>query len=81
MDLKPTRLFELAEYNRQKFNKNDVLAGKEDGVWRKYSAEEYVSMSNSIGYGLLNLGIERGDKISIVSQNRPERNLADMGIK
>jgi len=80
MDLKPTRLFELAEYNRQKFNKNDVLAGKEDGVWRKYSAEEYVSMSNSIGYGLLNLGIERGDKISIVSQNRPEWNLADMGI-
>lgn len=80
MDLKPTRLFELAEYNRQKFNKNDVLAGKEDGVWRKYTAEEYVSISNSIGYGLLNLGIERGDKISIVSQNRPEWSLADMGI-
>jgi long-chain acyl-CoA synthetase len=80
MDLKPTRLFELAEYTRQKFNKNDVLAGKEDGVWRTYTADEYVSMSDSIGYGLLNTGIERGDKISVISQNRAEWNLADMGI-
>ena len=80
MDLKPTRIFELAEYTRQKFNKSDVLAGKEDGVWRTYSAEEYVNITDSVGYGLLNLGIERGDKVAIVSPNRPEWNLADMGI-
>tara|TARA_B100001741_G_scaffold217004_1_gene179834 strand:+ start:1992 stop:3761 length:1770 start_codon:yes stop_codon:yes gene_type:complete len=80
MNATPTRIFELAEYTRQNFNKKDVLAGKENGVWRKYSAEEYVNTSNWIGYGLLNLGIERGDKIAIVSANRPEWNLTDMGI-
>ncbi len=80
MDLKPTRIFELAEFTRQKFNKPDVLAGKEDGNWRTYSADEYVTMTDSIGYGLINLGIERGDKIAIISNNRPEWNLADMGI-
>ena len=80
MDLKPTRIFELAEFTRQKFNKSDVLAGKEDGVWRTYSADEYVTMTDSIGYGLLNLGVKRTDKIAIVSANRPEWNLADMGI-
>ena len=80
MNATPTRIFELAEYTRQNFNKKDVLAGKENGVWRKYSAEEYVNTSNSIGYGLLNIGIERGDKIAIVSANRPEWNLTDMGI-
>ena len=80
MNATPTRIFELAEYTRQNFNKKDVLAGKENGVWRKYSAEEYVNTSNSIGYGLLNLGKERGDKIAIVSANRPEWNLTDMGI-
>ncbi|MDG2164321.1 MAG: AMP-dependent synthetase/ligase [Flavobacteriales bacterium] len=80
MNVTPTRIFELAEYTHQNFNKKDVLAGKENGVWRKYSAEEYVNTSNSIGYGLLNLGIERGDKIAIVSANRPEWNLTDMGI-
>ena len=80
MDLKPTRIFELAEFTRQKFNKPDVLAGKEDGNWRTYSADEYVTMTDSIGYGLINLGMERGDKIAIISNNRPEWNLADMGI-
>ena len=45
MDLKPTRIFELVEYTRLKFNKSDVLAGKEDGVWRTYSADEYVAMT------------------------------------
>ena len=80
MDLKPTRIFELAEYTRQKFNTADVLAGKEDGIWRTYSADEYVNITDSVAYGLLNLGIDRGDKVAIISANRPEWNLADMGI-
>ena len=80
MDLKPTRIFELAEYTRQKFNKSDVLAGKEDGIWRTYTADEYVNITDSVAYGLLNLGIDRGDKVAIISPNRPEWNLADMGI-
>ena len=80
MELKPTRIFELAEYTRQKFNKTDVLAGKEDGIWRTYSADEYVNITDSVAYGLLNLGIDRGDKVAIISPNRPEWNLADMGI-
>jgi long-chain acyl-CoA synthetase len=80
MELKPTRIFELAEYTRQKFNKTDVLAGKEDGIWRTYSADEYVNITDSVAYGLLNLGIDRGDKVAIISPNRPEWSLADMGI-
>ena len=80
MNLKPTRVFELAEYTQQKFNKPDVLAGKEDGVWRTYSAEEFVKITDAVGYGLLNLGVNPGDKIALVSANRPEWALADMGI-
>lgn len=80
MNLKPTRIFELAEYTRQQYNKKDVIAGKEDGVWRTYTADEYVEITNYIAYGLLNLGVNRGDKIGIISLNRPEWNLADMGI-
>jgi long-chain acyl-CoA synthetase len=80
MEFKPSRIFELAEYTQQKFNKPDVIAGKEDGVWRTYSAEEFVKITDAVGYGLLNLGINRGDRIAIVSANRPEWTLADMGI-
>ena len=54
MELKPSRIFELAEYTQQKFNKPDVIAGKEDGVWRTYSAEEFVKITDAVGYSLLN---------------------------
>ena len=30
---------------------------KTNGIWRKYSAEEYVNTTNAIGYGLLNIGM------------------------
>ena len=73
MNLNPTRIFELAEYTRQKFNKTDVLAGKENGIWRKYSADEYVNITDSIGYGLLNLGVERGDSVLCSSFTFAER--------
>ena len=80
MNATPSRIFELAEFTRQNFNKKDVLAGKQNGIWRKYSAEEYVNTTNAIGYGLLNIGMDRGDKIAVISANRPEWSLVDMGI-
>ncbi len=80
MNLKPTRIFELAEYTKQQYNKKDVLAGKENGTWKTYSADEYVELTNSLAYGLLNLDIKRGDKIAVISLNRPEWNIVDMGI-
>ena len=52
MNATPTRIFELAEYTLQNFNKKDVLAGKENDVWRKYSAEEYMNITHAIGYRL-----------------------------
>ena len=48
MNATPSRIFELAEFTRQNFNKIDVLAGKENGTWRKYSAEEYVNTTPSL---------------------------------
>ena len=50
MNATPSRIFELAEFTRQNFNKKDVLAGKQKGIWRKYSAEEYVNTTDAIGY-------------------------------
>lgn len=80
MNATPSRIFELAEYTRKKYNKKDVLAGKENGIWRTYSAEEYDTTSNHVGYGLINLGIDRNDKVAVISANRAEWSIADMGI-
>ena len=74
------KLFELAERYHQLFQKEDMIATQRDGVMRKYSTTEYIETTNNIGYGLLNIGVKKNDKICIISSNRPEWSLVDMGI-
>ncbi len=74
------RLFDLLERYSEKFDKSDALAGKENGNWVTYSTSDFVNYSNYISYGLLELGIQKGDKVAIIANNRPEWNFADMGI-
>jgi long-chain acyl-CoA synthetase len=76
-----TRIFDLLPYYKQKFKpKDDVLAGKENGKWIKYSIDQYIEAATNISYGLLKLGVKPGDKIATISNNRPEWNFVDMGI-
>lgn len=75
-----TRLFDLLERYGNNFPKEDALAGKEDGVWVKYSTEKYIETVNNISYGLMQLGIQKGDKIASITYNRPEWNFLDMAI-
>ncbi len=75
-----TRVFDLLPYYKATFApKEDVLAGKEDGKWVRYSIDDYIDAANSISYGLLALGLEKGDRIATISNNRPEWNFVDMG--
>ena len=78
--MKVTRVFDLLPHYKNSFKpKNDALAGKEDGVWEKFSIDDYIEKSNQVSFGLLALGIEKGDKIATISYNRPEWNFIDMG--
>jgi long-chain acyl-CoA synthetase len=76
-----TRLFDLLTHYKEKFRtKDDVLAGKENGKWVKYSIDQYIEYADNISYGLLQLGVKAGDKIATISNNRPEWNFLDMGV-
>ncbi len=75
-----SRIFDLLDNQIKKFNKPDALCGKEDGKWIKYSASEVITTSNNYSYGLLKMGLQKNDKIAIISNNRPEWNIADMAI-
>ena len=76
-----TRLFDILELYRTKYaGKEDAFAKNVDGKWIKYSAEDYIDLSTNVSYGLLELGLEKGDRVATISQNRPEWNMLDMGI-
>ena len=76
-----TRTFDLLQQYQEKFfRKEDALAAKVNKQWIKYSSSDYINNSNFISYGLLALGIKKGDKVATISNNRPEWNFVDMGM-
>ena len=62
------------------FSDNISIWEKQDGLWKSLTWGEYGAISRDIGNALLASGIRKGDKISILSQTRPEWVMCDMGI-
>ncbi|WP_411273658.1 AMP-dependent synthetase/ligase [Daejeonella sp.] len=75
-----TRVFDLLKLSLEKFNKEDIVASKRNGEWVKYTTQEFVDEVNSVSRGLISKGIKKGDKVAIMSPNRPEWNICDFGI-
>ena len=75
-----TRLFDMLERDLKEFPKEDALCCKENGIWVKYSTAKYVEIVNNLSYGLLQLGIKKGDSVATITPNRPEWNFLDMAI-
>src|SRR6185369_4437563 len=71
------RLFDLLQRLKEMPAKEDALAAKENGVWHKYSTQEYIDTVNYLSYAFIDLGFKPGDKIGLISNNRPEWNFVD----
>ena len=76
------RVFDLLEYYPEKFgNKKDVFAGKVNGQWEKWSFEKFSQTAHALAAGFIGEGIQKGDRIAILSNNRPEWNIADFAAQ
>ena len=76
-----TRLFDFPYYQQENFNISDALVTKQDGKWIKTSTEEYIAKANAISRALVQMGVQKNDKIAIIStNNRTEWNIVDIGI-
>lgn len=61
-------------------NKKDALAFKVGGAWAYLSGAEAIDRIKRIARGLASLGIRAGDRIAIISENRPEWSFTDLAI-
>lgn len=76
-----TRTFDLLDHLISNYpEKEDILACKEKGEWVKYSTHDYYKYSHYLAYGLLELGLKRGDLVITMSANCPEWNFFDMAL-
>jgi long-chain acyl-CoA synthetase len=79
--MKVTRTFDLlGRYAELYPGKDDALACKLNGKWVKYSSADYINNATFISYGLLAMGLKKGDKVATIANNRPEWNFIDMGV-
>ena len=79
--MKITRIFDLLENLVAEYpDKEDIIAGKTNGSWKKYSVKEYATIVNNLSLGLLSLGVEKDDKIATIILNSPEWDFFDMAI-
>ena len=78
--IQPTRLFDFAYYQKERYNLTTAFADKRNGSWISVSSEEFLDQGNAISRGLLRLGINSNDKIALISTtNRSEWNICDFG--
>jgi long-chain acyl-CoA synthetase len=56
------------------------LWAKRDGEWRSVSWTEAARQVAALAISLRKIGLEQGDRVALVSENRPEWLIADLGI-
>ena len=74
------RAFDILTHQLAESPKSDALASKIDGNWVPISSQQLQDQANQVSLGLVSLGLKRGDKVAIISMNRPEWMMADFGI-
>ncbi len=61
-----------------RYKKPEHLRYKKDGAWRGVSSDEFRRAVEELSMGLRALGVGKGDRVAILSENRPEWAFADL---
>ena len=75
---RPTIIDFVEKYTHQ-FPDHTYLREKVDGVWKEITQEQTRREAYRIGAGLMALGLEKGDKIALLSESRAMWILAELG--
>jgi long-chain acyl-CoA synthetase len=81
MEAKNDTIPKLLRKSAQQFDKKIALREKDLGVWHNITWHQYYENVKYFGLGMLTLGLKKGDKISILSENNPEWLYADIGVQ
>lgn len=74
-----TRLFDIIHYQKENYPQDKCISTKYDGSWQSVSTAEVIEQANKLSLALIELGVQAGDKIAIISSNnRTEWNIVDI---
>ena len=64
----------------RRHNKPNALSYKIEDTWHNLSGETVIEKIKHLALGLMDLGVKEGDRVAIISENRPEWSLMDIAI-
>jgi long-chain acyl-CoA synthetase len=76
-----TRLFDFPYYQLEQHPQENCFLYKAENSWKNISTKEYIDQANKVSTALLALGIQKDDKIAVITtNNNPNWHILDIGI-
>src|ERR1044071_8864667 len=60
--------------------KEDALCLKKEGQWLRISGAAFIARVRAVALGLSSLGVRKGDRVALLSENRPDWSVVDLAI-
>jgi len=74
------RIFDLHFHQLNNYPKSDSLTAKINGEWVPTSTQSFIEQAEDVAAALLEKGLKPGDMVALISNNRPEWHILDLGI-
>src|SRR4051812_44423494 len=75
-----TTIADLMELAAERFGDQPAVKSKRDGEWRAQTYAEVGEVVSEIGRGLIDLGLDPGDRVALLCTTRPEWTFVDFAI-
>ena len=75
------RAFDLLYQQEKKYALPQAFNFKVNGKWLSFSSKKAIQLTNQLSLSLLEKGYQKGDKLAIISENRPEWNIIDFACQ
>ncbi|WET69530.1 long-chain fatty acid--CoA ligase [Sphingobacterium sp.] len=81
MPIVATRLFDLAYLQYSIAPDFPMFSFRKDNEWVQVSNTQFIEQVNETSKGLIALGVQPGEKVALISENRIEWNILDFAIQ
>ena len=73
---------QLLKKNAEEYGDRRIaMRVKDRGIWQRFTWKDYYENVKYFSLGLISLGMKRGDKISVLGENKPEIFWAELGVQ
>jgi len=76
-----TTLPRLLQRNARDFADRPAIREKDRGIWQSWTWREYHDQVRDLALGLASLGLKRGDRLSVIGDNRPRLYAAQLAVQ